>query len=90
MPADELLLIPTKIKPTCAIEEKARNRLILFCLIAKRLPMIMVMIDKINMRVYQVWCIGWKTLYKTVMKINAIAPFETTERKEVTATGAPW
>src|SRR5438132_1082302 len=57
--------IPTRIKPTCAIEENARKRLKLFCLIAKRFPMIIVSSDKMNSILYQDSSRGLKTVYNT-------------------------
>ena len=47
------LLMPTKIKPTCAIDEKARNRLIFCCRMANKLPMTMVAMASITSMVYQ-------------------------------------
>src|SRR5687767_14336052 len=81
--------IPTKIKPTCAMDENARKRLKLFCLIAKRFPIIMVSNDKTNSMLYHVSDQGLKTVYKTETKTKSTAAFDTTDKKEVTATGAP-
>ena len=89
VPSCELPLIPTKIKPTCAIDEKARKRLKLSCRIANRFPMIMVRREMINNILYHAAAIGLNTVYKTDTKTNNTAPFDTTERKDVTATGAP-
>ena len=38
---------------------------------------------------YHKSCIGANTLYKVVSKIKVIAPFEITDKKEVTAMGDP-
>ena len=89
IPAAELLLIPTKIKPTWAMEEKARNRLMFCCLNANRLPSIIVAIDKLITMMYQICSNGKNTLYKVEIKIKAIADFEITDKKEVTAIGEP-
>jgi hypothetical protein len=81
--------MPTNIKPTCAIEEKARNLLKLFCLIANKLPVIIVRSDRMNNILYHASANGLKTVYKTETNTKSTAPFEITDKKEVTAMGAP-
>ena len=81
--------MPIKIKPTWAIEEKAKKRLKLSCLMANKLPIKMVAAaNKINIR-YQVLAIGVNTLYNKFTKVNSTAPLEITDKKDVTATGDP-
>ena len=41
-------LMPTKINPTCAMDEKARNLFIFCCLMAKRFPITIEAIDKMT------------------------------------------
>src|SRR4030095_12064644 len=89
VPNWELPVIPTSMKPICAIEEKARNRFKLFCLMAKRLPIMMVSKESRNKILYQISARGVKTVYKTEINTKITAPFEITDRYEVTATGAP-
>jgi hypothetical protein len=81
--------MPTNIKPTWAMEENARNLLKLSCRIANRFPIIMVSKDKMNKMLYHVSAIGRKTVYKTETKTKRTAPFDITDKKEVTAMGAP-
>ena len=71
------------------MDEKARKRLMFCCLNANRLPRIIVAIDKLITMMYQICSNGKNTLYKVEIKIKAIAAFVITERKEVTAIGAP-
>ena len=71
------------------MDEKARKRLIFCWRNAKRLPMTIVAIAKITSIMYQVSNIGWKALYKALMKTKAIDPFEMTDRNEVAAIGEP-
>ena len=71
------------------MEEKAKNLLIFCCRIAKRFPTIMVMMDSNITILYHTACMGSNTLYKTETNTNAIAPFEITDKKEVTAMGEP-
>ncbi len=71
------------------MEEKARNRLKLFCLNAKRLPTMIVRSDSIKRILYHTSARGLKVVYRTETKTNNTAAFETTDRYEVTATGAP-
>src|SRR6188768_2844565 len=85
----ELLLRPTNIKPTCAMDENARNRLILCCLNANRLPTIMVAIESNITILYQSSCMGANTLYKVESRIKAMDPLDITDKKDVTATGEP-
>ena len=84
-----VLLIPTRIKPTWAMEEKARNLLIFCCRNAKRFPIIIVAMDKIISILYHSSAIGLNTLYKAAMKIKAMDPFDITDKKAVVAIGAP-
>ena len=84
-----LLLMPTKIKPTCAIEEKARKRLMFCCRNANRFPTIMVITDNTISMLYHTACMGANTLYSVEMNTNAMAPLEITDKKEVTAKGEP-
>ena len=71
------------------MEEKARNLLMLCWRNAKRLPMIMVAMDKIITILYQSTSIDPKTLYKADIKMKATEPFEITDKKDVAAIGAP-
>src|SRR5687768_15143606 len=72
--------IPIRINPTCAMEENARNRFILFCRMANRLPTIIVSTEIKNNKLYQVEANGLKTVYNTEANTKMIAPFEITDR----------
>src|SRR5688500_12882320 len=89
LPSAAPLLIPIRINPTCAMEEKARNRLIFCWRMANKFPMIMVASAKMIRILYHTLLSGCNTLYNAAIKINAIDTLDTTERKEVTAIGEP-
>mgnify|MGYP007123227195 CR=1 FL=1 len=80
LPAWDEPVIPIKIKPTCAIDEKARNRFKLFWRMAKRFPVTIVSTDRTYNILYQVAAMGLKTVYRTVANTNTTAAFEITEK----------
>src|SRR5256885_9895288 len=88
-PAMLLLLIPTRMNPTCAMDEKARKRFIFCCLSANKFPTIIVAIASTTIILYHVSSAGWNTLNSADMNTKATAPFETTDKKEVAAIGEP-
>src|SRR5690349_4335182 len=81
--------MPTRIYPAWVIEEKAKNRLIFCCRIAKRFPTSIVAIARKATKYIQVELMPPNTLYNVPRKIKTAAPLETTDRKAVTATGDP-
>ena len=81
--------MPINIKPTCAMEEKAKKRLKLSCLNANKFPIKIVATESTTNTAYQVEAIGVNTLYRIEVKVNSTAALEMTDKKEVTATGDP-
>src|SRR5258705_12790799 len=89
LPSTDSPLIPTKIKPTCAIEEKARNRFIFCWRKANRFPVIIVSTETRYSILYQLLSNPRNTLYNTDTSTKSTDPFEITDKYEVTATGDP-
>ena len=71
------------------MDENARNRFIFCCRKANKLPMIIVSTEIKNKILYQLAFNGAKALYKTETNTNKMAPFEITDKYEVTETGEP-
>ena len=63
--------------------------MILSCLIAKRFPIRIVRIERTKIILYHVSASGLNTECRTDTNTKITEPFEITERKEVTAIGAP-
>ena len=71
------------------MEEKARKRLRFFWRMANRLPMVIVRIAVIYKTSCQIAVMVRNTVKRTIIRMNAAAPFEMTDRKAVTLIGAP-
>ena len=80
LPSFDCPVIPIKIKPTCAIEEKARKRFMFCCRNANKFPMIIVSTEIRNNILYQISSIVMNTLFNTETNTNMIAPLEITDR----------
>ena len=73
-------IIPRRIKPACAMDENARN-LLRFCWrMAKRLPRVIVRIMMMYNTLLHNMAILLKTVNSRIVRMNAAAPLETTER----------
>jgi hypothetical protein len=81
--------IPKRINPAWAIDENARNLLIFVCLMANKLPIVMVISDIIQITSDHCFNKFLKTVKRTIVKINVAAPFEITDKYAVILTGAP-
>ena len=71
------------------MDENAKKRFMFCWRIANKLPINIVMIEIIKIILYHNISKDLKTLYKTETNTNTIAPFDITDRYEVTATGEP-
>ena len=88
-PAEPPFVRPNKIYPTCVMEENARNRLIFSWRIANKFPIVIVITIEMISMWYHIAPRLLKTFNKLVTKTKTMAPFEMTDKNEVTAIGDP-